>query len=106
MSYIVKMGKNILFEFEWNNWPEYASGNIASQTLRACLEKANLRDVLPGKRCISAQRCCSAAICLKSTGSAPAVATTVSKDVRRGRDRKSATTFFQTWQIQKLYIKF
>ncbi len=55
-------------------------------------QRNNLRDVPLSKRCIFAQRFYLAAISLKSTGSAAA---TVSVDFGRGRDRKSATTFFK-----------
>jgi hypothetical protein len=40
MSNIIKISKNILSEFEGNNWAKDASGNVASQALDACLEKS------------------------------------------------------------------
>jgi hypothetical protein len=90
VSNVMKMGKNILYEFEWDNWPENASG------------KANLRDVQTSKRCVSAQRFCSAAISLKSTGSAA----NCFSGLRQGAGEKISNDIFQTWQIQKLYIEF
>ncbi len=57
--------------------------------------KANLRDGPPSKRCLSGQGFCSAAISSRSIGSAAAIAATVSVDFGRGRDRKSAITFFK-----------
>jgi hypothetical protein len=90
----MKMGKNIFSELEGDNWAKSASGNVASQALSVG-RKANLRDVSPSKRCVSGQQFCSAAISLKSTGSAAAVAATVPVERGGGRDKKSATTFFK-----------
>ncbi len=79
MSNIVKMCKKIFPEYLGNNWSEDAIRNVTSQALSAVpvWRKANLRDVPPSKRCVAAQRFCSAAISSKSTGSAAAVAATV-----------------------------
>jgi hypothetical protein len=37
------MGKNILSEFEGNNWAKSASGNVASQALSACLAESQFK---------------------------------------------------------------
>jgi hypothetical protein len=73
----MEMGKNILSEFEGDNWAESASGNVASQGFTTIWQKVNLRDAPPSKRFVSGQWFCSAAISSKSTGSAAAVAPTV-----------------------------
>ncbi len=57
--------------------------------------KANFREVPLSKHCVSGQLFCSAAISLKSTGSAANVAATDPVVVWFGRDKKSATTFFK-----------
>ncbi len=58
--------------------------------------EANLRDVPPSKCCVFGQQLCSAAISLKSTGSAANAAATDPVVVWFWRDKKSAMTFFKT----------
>ncbi len=43
VSDIVKMGKNILSEFEGDNWAKSASGNVTSQALSACLAESQFK---------------------------------------------------------------
>ncbi len=43
VSNIVKVGKNILLEFEGDNWVKSASGNVASQMLSACLAESQFK---------------------------------------------------------------
>jgi hypothetical protein len=40
VSNIMEVGKNILSEFEGDNWAESARGNVASQALSACLAES------------------------------------------------------------------
>ncbi len=54
VSNIVEMIKKSFSEFKGDNGVKSASGNVSSQ--------ANLSDVPPSNRCVSGQRCCSAAI--------------------------------------------
>jgi hypothetical protein len=62
-------------------------------------QKANLRDVPPSKRCISAQQFCSAAISSKFTGSATAVAAIVQVDCVGGKAGKEiSNNIFQTYK--------
>jgi hypothetical protein len=39
----MKMGENIFSELEGNNWAKCASGNVASQALRACLAESQFK---------------------------------------------------------------
>ncbi len=43
VSNIVKMGKNILSEFEGDNWAKSASRNVTSQALSACLAESQFK---------------------------------------------------------------
>ncbi len=54
-----------------------------------------MRDALPSKRCFSRPRFCSAAISLKSTGSAADVAATDPAVVWFGWDKKLVMSFFK-----------
>jgi hypothetical protein len=96
VSDIVKMGKNILSEFEGDNWAKSASGNVTRQALSACLAECQF------KRCATQQTLCFWAtvllgghlleihwICRRRGGDCS------SGGGGGGRDKKSATTFFK-----------
>jgi hypothetical protein len=83
------MIKNAFPEFEGNNWAKIGCGNISSQALSASLAESELEGCTPGKRCVSGQRFCSAAISSKFTGSAADVAAT---DLVGAETREMAVT--------------
>jgi hypothetical protein len=43
VSDIVKIIKNVFFEFEGNNWAKITCGNISSRALSACLAESQFK---------------------------------------------------------------
>jgi hypothetical protein len=76
VSNIVKMIENVFLNLRGTIGQKLPVETSPTRRRVPVWQKANLKDMLPSKRCVSGQRFCLAAISSKSTGSAADVAAT------------------------------